>query len=904
MNTGLVPTDLLCEYRAEPLGIDTLKPRFSWRVDTTERGQFQSAYQILVASTLENIENDYGDMWDSGKVESKESTNVEYLGKKLESGETYYWKVRIWDKYGEVTSFSKVSKFEMGVLSPSDWQGEWITVPIYKPGPSPMFRKEFILDKPIKKARAYISGLGYYELRINGKKVGDYVLDPGWTDYSKRILYTIYDVGGYLKEGLNVVGIILGNGWWGNFPMGMRNLPQVLLQMNIEFTGGDKISIVTSRDSGWLVTLEGPIVENNIYDGEVYDARLEKPGWDTPEYSKNHQEELEKKWEIPLTAEPPGGVMVSQIIEPIRVIQDLKPISITEPKPNIYVYDLGQNIAGWVRLKVSGPKGSKVILKFAELLYEDGTVNQENLVGAKATDMYILKGDGVEIWEPRFTYHGFRYVQVEGFPGIPELENITGRAVRSSVERTGEFECSNTLLNQIYRNIVWTESNNLHSVPTDCPQRKERQGWLNDMTARYEEAIYNFRMANFYPKWLNDIHDEQGDKTGAITDTAPLVYGRRPADPVSSCYLLVPWALYLHYNDKRILEEHYEGMKRWTDYLSSQAKDYIISYSCWGDWASPINECITDSIGSGAVSAVTPGELMSTGYYYFNTLILSKIAHILGNYDDEQKYRGLSEKIREAFNNKFLDQAKNQYAKGSQASHIFPLFLDIVPEENKKGVIENLLKDILEVHNGHLATGNQCTKYLLETLTDLGFVDIAYLIATQTTYPSWGYMIQNGATTVWERWELMTGPGMNSHDHPMYGSIGSWFYKGLAGIKPSEDGPGFTKFIIKPNIPKDLKWVKCSLRTIKGTAISNWEKKEDSLMLEVKIPFNTEARVYIPKLNIKDKKFVIKEGEIEIFKDGKFLNKVEGIINGKEDNEYVIFDIGSGSYSFTLSIVE
>ncbi len=884
---SFIPQDLLCEYRINPIGIDTLKPRFSWRVETDIRGQYQTAFQILVASSWENIEREIGDMWDSGKVETSQSTNVEYSGRELESGRTYFWRIRIWDKDGNVSPFSDVATFECGLLNSRDWQGVWITHPYLDNGVAPLFRREFVLEKPIKRARAYISGIGYYELRINGRKVGDNVLDPGWTNYAKRVLYTTYNIDNYVKTGRNVVGIILGNGWWGNVHQGFRNRPQVILQMNIEFVDGDKVSIFTSKE-GWLVS-RGPIVENNIYDGETYDARLEKPGWDTPEYS---EEELKREWRSPLIAEPPGGILVSQMVEPIKVVQDLTPISVTNPKPGIYVYDLGQNIAGWVRLRVSGPRGSKVTLRFAEVLYEDGTVNQENLGGIRAGDVYILKGKGVEEYEPRFTYHGFRYVQVEGFPGTPTLENILGRVVRSSVERIGQFQCSNPLLNQIYNNIVWTEANNLHSVPTDCPQRRERMGWLNDMTARYEEAIFNFRMANLYSKWIDDIQDEQGQITGAITDTAPFVYGYRPADPVSSCYLLVPWALYVHYNDRRILEEHYEGMKKWVDYLSNMAEDYIIHYSMWGDWASPIGECIGDS----AISAVTPGELMSTGFYYYDAKILSKIASVLGKREDEKKYRELSEMIKEKFNAAFLDRSRNIYAKGSQASQVFPLYLGIVPEENRKGVIENLLRDIAEIHDNHLATGNQCTKFLLETLTDLGFVDVAYTLSTQTTYPSWGYMILNGATTIWERWELMTGPGMNSHDHPMHGAIGSWFYKGLAGIIPTEEGPGFREFIIRPNIPNGLERVRCSLKTIKGVIVSNWTKEGESLVLELKIPFNTKAKVFIPKLKGPDRDYVVKEGEVDIFRAGKLLNKVEGIMGCEEDEKYIVLQIGSGSY--------
>ncbi len=447
-----MPTNLLCEYASNPLGIDVALPRFSWVVNHPGRGQLQSAYQILVANSPEDLNVGKSDKWDSGRVFSDQSVNVVYTGSPLKSGRTYYWKVRVWDKAEHANPYSQTATFEMALLEPNDWEGEWIGCPGHRNEGALLFRREFELEKNVARARVYLSGLGYYELRINGAKVGDHVLDPGWTEYTKRVLYVTYDVTSYLKKGVNIIGVIVGNGWYG--------LLQMILQMNVDFTDETSTS-VKSDDRNWKVS-RASIVENSIYDGETYDAQLEKPGWDTDSYKS-----VKADWRQPQRVEGPGGALVAQMLEPIKVIETITPVKIANPRPDVHVYDIGQNIAGWARLTVKGPRGTRVVLKFAEVLYDNGMVNQENLHTARATDTYILKGDGIEVYEPRFTYHGFRYVQITGFPGTPQLESLEGRVVRSAVEPIGKFTTSNDLLNQSYKNIVWSESNNLHSVPTD-----------------------------------------------------------------------------------------------------------------------------------------------------------------------------------------------------------------------------------------------------------------------------------------------------------------------------------------------------------------------------------------------------------------------------------------------------
>jgi len=898
----VAPQDLLCEYRVNPLGIDNPSPRFSWKVVTQERGSFQTGYQVLVSQNLENLERDIGDMWDSGKVETRQSLHVVYGGKPLQSRTRYYWKVRIWDQQGRVSPYSAPAWFETAFLSQEDWRGVWIASPsVSKLSSAPMFRKEFLLTKEISRARAYISGLGYYELRINGQKVGDHVLDPAWTDYTKRVFYVTYDVTPYLRKGPNAIGVILGNGWFAYSLTRMHPTPQLLFQLHIEFQDGTEECIVSDRS--WQVTVNGPIVENSIYHGEIYDARLEKPGWDMPGYTMDPRE-----WCIPIIAEPPGGIMVAQFLEPIKVVQDVIPVNVSSPKPGIYVFDFGQNIAGWVKLRVRGPKGTKVTMRFAELLYEDGTVNQENLRAARATDVYVLKGEGVEVYEPRFTYHGFRYVQLEGLPEKPGLEDVVGRVVRSSVKQIGSFRCSHELLNKIQQNAFWTEANNLHGIPTDCPQRDERLGWLNDMTVRAEAALYNFDLACLYTKWLDDIKDTQDPATGAIADTAPFRgYGRRPADPVAMSYLVVPWLLYVFYGDRQILEKHYEGMKRWIAYLEKATDEAgIVSYSYYGDWSPPLTESVPGSIGAGALSATTPGVFVSTCLFYYGVLLLSKVAGVLGEHEDEEYYTSLAAKTREAINRVFLDAEAKTYATGSQTCHVLPLFLKLVPDEYDKDVLQNLVEDI-EKRGGHLATGNLGSKYLMDVLSEYGRADVAYVLATQTTYPSWGYMVMQGATTMWERWEYVTGgwqAEMASHCHPMNATVSAWFYKTLGGIMPVEEDPGFGRIIIRPYMPRDLTSVECVLQTLRGPVRSEWRRTSQGFVMNVAIPWNAMASIHVPIDKESAREIVIQESGQTVWEKGRCVDRTAGIVEVSTTESSIVFLVGSGTYRFEVIDLE
>ena len=884
-----VPTNLLCEYTSNPLGIDVTSSRLSWVLNHSERGQLQSAYQVLIAQRQANLDTEDGDKWDSGKVASEKSINVPYEGGPLESGKTYYWKVRVWDKDGKVSPWSKVATFEMGLLNPDDWRGGWIegkgygestcSDPVHGITKIPygyLLRKEFSINKGMARARVYVSGLGYYELRINGDKVGDSVLDPGWTDYKKRVLYSTYDVTKHLRKGKNAIGIMLGNGRY--IKAYGYGSPKVILQLNVEFTDGTCQDIIT--DETWK-TGQSPILSNDIYNGETYDARLERRGWGVAGYD-------DSDWDEVRIGDEPGGKLVSQAnLPPIKATKIIQPLKIANPQPDVYIYDFGQNFTGWVRLRVSGPRGTMVNLKYAELLHENGMINPVPNRGAKATDTYILKGEGQEVYEPRFTYHGFRYVEATGFPGTPTLETIEGRVVHSAVEPVGGFISSNSLINSIHKNVLWGQLSNLMSVPTDCPQRDERMGWMGDAQLSAEEAIYNFDMAGFYTKWVEDISDSQAED-GSVPDVVPPYWSKYPADPAwGTAWVVIPWYLYQYYGDKRVLEQNYSGMKKWVDFLTGQTRDHILSYGEIGDWCPP-----------GHIKPVdTPGEVTSTWYYYHDTLILSKIAGILEKSADAKKYSQLSSKIKEAFNKKFFKD--DRYATDNQTCNILPLFLGMVPEDKKQAVLKNLIDDIVVLHNNHLNTGIVGTRYILNVLTKYGQANLAYKLVTQTTYPGWGYMIREGATTLWERWEYLAGGGMNSHNHIMFGSVDAWLYKVLAGINIDPASPGFGKIIIKPFIVGDLKYVNASVKTIRGMVSSSWTRQDKSLVLDVTFPVNSQAKVHIPKMGLK--KVIVKERGKTVWENGSYLQGIAGITGGSEDEDYVTFNVGSGLYSFEVS---
>lgn len=939
---GVTPAQLKCEYAIDPLGIDTSQPRFSWVLESHRRGQMQSAYQILVSSSEENLEYNVADLWDSGKVVSDQSVNVPYSGSALTSGQRCWWKIRCWNRssndgidemrpYSDpeileelqmerTSEYSEPAMFDMGLLEESDWEGEWIGAG--ETISSPLLRKEFALEKEVRRASVYISGLGYYELYINGEKVGDHVLDPGTTYYNNdqpfelgsRVLYVTYDVTDQLQSGENAIGVMLGNGWYSaeddippspshREPYGDR--PTLIMQMNVEFADGDHMSIVT--DDMWK-TSAGPITYNDYSNGEDYNAQLEKLGWDTPDYD-------DSQWSKAQIMDSPSGKLRSQPMPPIKVIETFKPVRILSPRENVYVYDMGQNFSGWTRLQVSGPKGTKVTLKHGARVYDDGMLDarsnlyhcpdseedyhqgtpRDGAVGtqfhhcARQTDSYILKGEGIEIWEPRFTLHGFRYVELTGFPRIPTLESLEGRHVRSSVETVGNFTCSNPLINQIHHNICWTFMSSMQGFPQDAADRSERVGWLGDPIP--EDFILNFDTASYWAKWSDDLKDSQ-KPDGDIPIICPLhwrgFYGMMPV--WKSTYPIIAWHVYLYYGNKRILAENYDGTKKLVDFLGTIAEDHIVSPGL-GDHMEPQPD---GSTSSGPQR--TPSALTSTAYYYLDARIVAQAAEILGKVEDAAHYSELAAEIKAAFNQEFLNEDTNQYATGSQTSNAIPLYMGMVPKDKVDAVMKNLIDNIVTTRKGHLFTGMLGTNALAQTLAEHGAADVMYQIATQTTFPGWGYMVSKGATTIWESWDGDPETQL-SYNMKLFGSVDKFFYKHLAGINATSSG--YEQIAIKPCVVGDLEYAKASIKTVRGLVAVDWERDEKSLAMKITIPVNSQAKASVPKMGLRN--VSVRESVGIIWEAGEFIKGVPGITAGSESDDYVSFHVGSGTYIFQLT---
>ena len=906
MGNDLEIYGLECEHAENPLGIDALRPRFSWKLRSGARGTLQTAYRVIVSSTPELLARGVGDKLDSGRVESDRQTDVEYAGSTLRSGELCHWHATVWDNRGGEARAAGAT-FEMGLLRETDWKGSFIGFPTWEQVTAWYFRRDFNLEKAPARARAYICVPGYFELYVNGRKIGDHALDPGTTDYSKTLLYVTHDITPALVRGANALTVLVGNGWY--------KKPRFLLQCNMAMEDGTEQSFCSENSGEWFGAMS-PISYNDIYGGEHYDSRFEVPGWNLPGNAAKDAlndrlwdfaarnlpppdadpeaydiKECFKSRYRPLILPSPGGKLRAQAQEPIKAVADVRPVAVAEPEPGVYVFDMGENMAGWAAIRVRGEKGSVVELKFAEITYDNGLCNRESLRLTNeshpvvAHDRYVLRGEGEETFEPRFTYHGFRYVQVEGLQFKPGLDTLTGRKVRSSVAVTGSFRCSDELLNRIQENILRTEACNMHSIPTDCPQRDERHGWLNDVTARSQEAVYNYGMNRFYEKWLHDISDGQDPGTGAICDTAPFRRGLQPADPMCSSYLIAGWLSYVYYGNLGVIRDNYEGFAKWARYIEMNSIDGIVNFAYWSDWCQPIKHCWYN----GCISKVTPGEMISTAFCYHNFDMLSKMAHALGKAGDEAEFTDAKSRIREAFNGRFYDPAAKRYA-GGQAGNAAALYTGLAPEEDRAAIASAIAEDMAE-NDGHFTTGNLCTVHAAVEASALGGIDAVYRCMTATDYPSFGYQIGLGATTIWERWEHLTGKSMNSHNHPMFGSAGAWFYKSLAGILPDELHPAFRRFNIEPKIPSELEFAEAELNTVRGKIRSAWKKTGRGVEYTVTIPAGSTAALRMAATG---------EG-CRLTENGQEVAEGSpGILGVRRCGNKIIVDLGSGDYTFVL----
>lgn len=872
--TGTSPAgiyDLQCEGMENPLGIDRVQPELQWKISDERRGAAQTAWQVLVASTPQLLDKDQGDLWDSGKTESSQSVHVTYQGAVPSSGQTCYWKVKIWDQEGIPSGWSEPSRWEMGLLSPDDWQASWIARD-GEPRRSAYMRKEISLDGAgIAKARLYVTGLGNYIFYINGNRVGEDLLTPGWTDYFKRVEYQVYDVARLLEEGPNALGAELGNMWWSGgvgWQDGVRYSDgplKLLAQLEITMDDGSVSRFVTDTTWKWH---DSPVVYDHIYHGETYDYNLELPGWNLPGFDDAGWMEV-----LPATYE---GIVAAPRFPALREQMEINAVTLSEPAPGVYVFDLGQNMVGWARLMAEAPAGDTITLRYAELLHDDGTVAQENLRAAKVTDRIISNGETI-IWEPRFTYHGFRYVQVSGLKEKPELSALTGKVIHTSEPFIGTFETSDKLVNAIYKNITWGQRGNFFTVPTDCPQRDERLGWMGDAQIFAPTANFNMHLNRFWAKWMTDIADGQ-DSAGWVHDVSPAIVVEGPSKPGwGDACVIIPWMTYRYFGDTRIIEEYYPVMKGWVDYMHRQSKDLIYFWGEKGGW---------NGYGDWIAVEPTPSEPIGTAYFAYTASLLSRMAGIIGNSADSAHYADLSARVAAAYQSTYWDADSLHYPGGTQTSSLLPLAFGITPPELREQVIANLVNNV-KAKEVHPTTGFLGTGYILPVLSATGNHDLAWQMITQTTYPSWGYMVQKGATSIWELWNSDTErpEGMNSRNHFALGCVGEWMWNTLAGVNICDREPGFKKVIIKPEPVGDLKWVKAAYMTNYGKLTVDWKMEGQKLLLDVTVPPNSSALLIPP---------AIKTGAL-LSERGKKADsgEIRGVTAGKNGE----FTLQAGSYN-------
>lgn len=849
----LLPAYLRCEYLTDPLGLEVAQPRLSWELAAGRRGQGQTAYQVRAAATRERLQADQPDLWDTGRVAAPLTTQAVYAGRPLAARERAWWQVRVWDGAEAPGPWSAPAWWEMGLLTRAAWQAQWIGAPLVggpQTGiPAPFLRRAFTLARPPRTARLYVTALGLYEMRLNGQRVGEAVLTPGWTDYRRRVNYQAYDVTALLNAGDNVLGAVLGDGWYCGY-LGWHgrqfygDRPRLLAQLELTDDAG-RTTLVS--DDSWRYAF-GPLLANDLLMGESYDARLEQPGWDQPGFA-------EAGW-APAAVFPDPGLTLSGAPGPaVRPMGERTPIAVRPVpgrEPTRWLFDFGQNLVGRTRLTVSGPRGLTLTLRFAEALTAEGQLYTANLRGARQTDHYTLRGEGVETYEPRFTFHGFRYVEVAGAPTPLTAEALTAIVLHSETPPTGEFECSDPLLNQLQQNIQWGQRGNFLEVPTDCPQRDERLGWTGDAQVFVRTAAFNMDVAAFFTKWQKDLAEAQ-TALGQIPPVAPEVAIGEDGGPAwADAVLICPWTIYQCYGDERLLAEHYPVFVRYLDYLRATSPGLIRAHpegparQGYGDWLA--------LDGSGDLRGQTPRDLIGTAFFAHAADLMRQIATVLKKPADAEAYAQLGADVRRAFQARFLTPAGLLVAQ-TQTAYVLALHFDLLPEAHRPAAVAALTADI-EKRGWHLSTGFVGTPYLLPVLSRFDRLEVAYRLLRQTTWPSWLYPVTQGATTIWERWDGWTAergfqdPGMNSFNHYAYGSVGAWMYAVVAGLDLDPAQPGFARVVIRPRPGGGLTWARAAYRTMHGRLACAWRVAAGRVTLEVTIPPAATATVHVPARDV------------------------------------------------------
>lgn len=898
---------LQTEYLHNPAGLDCRQPRLGWTLAADRRAAKQSAYRVLVATSEERLSQHIGDAWDSGAVDSEQSQHLLYEGDELVSGTDYIWKVMVWDDKGIPSAWSDPASWSMGLLSRGEWEGKWVGLKSYhaathaEPKPAVYLRGCFQVESNIRQASLYCTALGAYELYMNGRRIGGERLAPDWTDYNIRVPYQMYEVTGDLSGGDNTIGVLLGHGWYSGY-IGMFGYhrygkdPRILMQLNIDYEDGSRQTVFT--DPSWKASF-GPLLATDYHMGETYDARLEMPGWNAQGFD-------DANWTAANVFYDYKGYITSDSCPPVLPMMELPPRSLTRQESGVWLADMGQNMVGRIRIRLRGGEAGKAVtLRHGEALDESHELYTANLRLSRQTDVCILSGKEEEVYEPHFTLHGFRYVEIMGYSGDLKPSDLSGVVYHSALDRTGVMETSNPLLNRLLANIEWTQRSNFVSVPTDCPQRDERLGWSGDAQVFFRTSSYFMNVAPFFTKWLTDLSDAQRP-TGAFTDFAPFIPGGKTEHGGDMTYdhtasagwgdagIIIPWMMYRVYGDKGIIERHYEAMNRWICFLGDMHPGHLREdLPQFGDWLS-----IPESSGLGDFTNVspfstTPYDVFATAYYAYSVGLMAKMAALTGKSEDAARYGVLSADIKEAFNRAFVD-ASGTIKGDTQTVYTMALAMDLLPEVRREFAVARILQ-LLEQRDWHISTGIHGTRWLLAVLTDSGHEEIAYRLLTQTGYPSWFYSVLQGATTVWERWDGWTEekgfqrPGMNSLNHYALGSVGEWIYRFVGGIDLDEEVPGYKHIRIHPRIGGGLSYVNCRYESIQGPITCNWKLDDTRLLLNVRIPAGTTATVRIPALPCQ-----------RVEESGSGVESTVGITVVERDPDALFVNIGSGDYHFAV----